>query len=48
MAKKDPEEELRDQLRSRPWARPKRIRCEACGIDFPSNLALVKHAKEVH
>lgn len=48
MPKKDPEEELKDQLKRRPKMRPTRTRCEKCGIDFPSNYALVQHARQKH
>jgi hypothetical protein len=46
--KKDPEEELQDQLRKHPGLRPLRTFCETCQQDFGTNRSLVQHAKEAH
>lgn len=46
--KKNPEEELAEALKQRPWKRPSRTYCETCKKDFGSNYALIQHAKKEH
>lgn len=46
--KKDPEEELADQLRKYPALRPFRTYCAKCEQDFGSNRLLVQHMKDSH
>jgi hypothetical protein len=48
MAKKDPEEELKDLARKGKIPRPRRSYCEACRTDFGNALALLAHIKKVH
>lgn len=46
--KKDPEEELADQLRMYPALRPLRTYCESCDKDCGSRLGLLQHIRLYH
>lgn len=48
MAKKDPEEELKDLAAKGLIRRPSRSYCEECQEDFGSPLMLLAHIRKVH